>query len=400
MIDPNIALAYKPVEVQDPLEVAARQASLKTIANQQQLQQAQLTGVNQENQQRQQQMTDDQQFRQLFNQSMQSGQPVSTGQIMQTLGPVRGSAYQKSVLETQKTQAEMKELSDKHATAEADFAGSLGYQIQQAGYSPQSVAAAVQQAHAAGYEQEAQQFAQVATQTPSAIKGVVDGLVSKSPKQQEIANARETSQARTSEAATAQDRLDWQQQNGQQQRDQAAANAAEAARHNKVTEGQGSQRIVISQDREGRLADGTGGSGQSVTANTNENIYDQSSKAEVQYSQQRSQIGSALKSGTVYVDQSGKATPFAQMKTADGSALGASDISAMQDQMRARYQAASKGMVDAIAAKNNAMMRNRQTPGVSTAQAAAFHQRPTSGVTPTSSGRRSSGRAAKQRQGV
>ena len=49
MIDPNIALAYRGVEVQDPLTIQLQQANLQTIANQQQIQQAHLKGLQQEN---------------------------------------------------------------------------------------------------------------------------------------------------------------------------------------------------------------------------------------------------------------------------------------------------------------------------------------------------------------
>src|SRR5947209_16581682 len=56
MIDPNIALSYRSPQIQDPLEVQARQMSLKNMGLQQQLGQQQLQTGQQEIQMRQQSM--------------------------------------------------------------------------------------------------------------------------------------------------------------------------------------------------------------------------------------------------------------------------------------------------------------------------------------------------------
>lgn len=124
------------------------------------------------------------------------------------------------------------------------------------------------------------------------------------------------------------------------------------------------------------LADvGGNGGGRQLTPNAsaveqraNQNDYERSATAEQAALTQRNQIGRALQQGNAYVDGKGVVKPFSQMKNAAGDPLSAQDISALQDQMRGRYQDATKAATQANAQKNAAMRRNGVQPQVNEQQ--------------------------------
>ncbi len=211
-LDPSIALGVKPLQIPDPMESYGKALQLKNLlvqqqahAQQLQLGAEQLKGIQQENQVRQQGMTDDAAARKLFAQP--GGMPEDS-QILSTLGPTHGGAVLKSLREADKFKVDLQESKGKVAALEADYAGSLAAGVKAAGNSPDALQIAIQHAHAAGYEQQAQQMQQLLLpENQGHIGAVMDRLIAGSPKQVELNTAARTAQARADTAANSKDRL-------------------------------------------------------------------------------------------------------------------------------------------------------------------------------------------------
>jgi hypothetical protein len=96
MIDPNILLQSRPVDIETPLQAQTQAQNLTNLANQAALQRADLTAVNQQNQMRQTQMQDQQTLRQAFLDSNGNPDQLMTlarqrGVSPQTLMQLQGS---------------------------------------------------------------------------------------------------------------------------------------------------------------------------------------------------------------------------------------------------------------------------------------------------------------------
>lgn len=279
-LDPSIALQVRPAQitVPDRLEEYGKVLQLRNAMNQQAAfgQQQQLAAENlrtaqQENQVRQQGMTDDAAARKLF---ARPGTPPTDAEVLSTVGPHAGVPLLKNLQDAAKSRVELQEAKGKVAAAEADYAGSLAAGVKAAGNSPEALQIAIQHAHAAGYEQQAQQMQQLLLpENQGHIGAVMDRIIAGSPKQVELGNAAKTAQSRADAVVNSQQRLTAEMpgitagntikaneaagtspiQPAQQATiDQAKTNAAQVAAHNKVEEQQGSGRLGLEQAKNAR----------------------------------------------------------------------------------------------------------------------------------------------------
>lgn len=389
-LDPLIALANHPVSTNMPDPLAVQQQRNQLQLQQQALQTGQLQqiGLGQENQMRAQQISDDQNFRQLFNQSMQSGQAPSQAQIMQSLGPVRGAAYNKSMLDVAEAQSRLTKAKDEHAQAENDWAGETANALLKTVgdnglVDPTALANAVRNAHSLGYEQEAQQLAGLANQNPGAVSQVLTQMVQASNKQRTVNAEETTAQARQTQADNSAAR-DKQLAGYQSQMTQLTAEReAEQARHNKVMEQQGSQRISQGDTRldqsQQRIdnsprAQSTNG----LTPGQNQTNYNAAVKEEQKQDGLRQSLGDALQNG-LYVMPNGQTVPYEKVIPKQGAneeddayqARVQKSTAGLQAEMRARSIAATRAANAATVRKNAAIEGNGGTPDVSNEDAAA-----------------------------
>lgn len=411
MIDPNIALSYRSPEIPDPLAVQARQANLQTIANQQQLQQAQLTGENQQNQLRGQAITDDQAFRKMYADSLTSGAQMSDDQILSTLGAARGAQFLTARNKATATKMKIQQTRGQLAVQEADYAGGMAYGLKQladpkTGLIPgEALGAAIARAHQDGYEQEAQQLSQYAQQNPQGVSSLLDQLISKSPEQRKLAAGDERAQAAddrakaagqnadtaTKRATDAENRAkDAEQRAAQGQWRPNGTSGGHPVYYNPVT---GETRIdtktTLDLSESGGGADG----GRKLTPNAsaaetraNQTDYEKNATAELQARQQRDGLDAAIAGGKAYMDKNGRLQPFLSMKDANGDPVSADTIAAYQTEMKQRRAVLQTAIEQAVSNKNNAMQRNGVTPQVSTAQAIAGYrgQQPATAAQPAS----------------
>src|SRR6185312_13432994 len=212
-IDPNIILAGSaPVQIQGPLDSYQKLLALKNAQQANALNTQQLQGAQLANQRSQQDMSDIQALRGLYA----NGQQPTNEQLM-AAAPTKAPAIIKARLDVAEAKSKLQSSADAHAAAMKDFIGSTAYAIQQSGYDPAVVEHSLADT-AQYFPQQAQQLASLYKSNPQAFHQQIDQAVLSSPKQQQLASERTTSQARA---------------------DQAANTAA----HDKVTEAQGAQRL-------------------------------------------------------------------------------------------------------------------------------------------------------------
>jgi hypothetical protein len=348
--------------------------------------QLQQVGLGQENQIRAQAITDDQNFRAIFTRSMQSGQPVDPNQVMQTLGPVRGAAYNKSMLEVAEAKSRLTKASDEHAQAEQDWTGAQANALlktvgDNGMVDPRLLASTIQQAHSLGYEQEAQQLAGLANQDPKSVTGVLRQLVQASNKQRTVNSQEQTAQAREDQAANSAAR-DKQLAGYQAQMSQLAADRdAEATRHNKVMEQQGASRIQQGDtrlDQSQQRIDKNGKAPNGKTYAQNQTEYNAAVKEEQKQDGLRSALGNALQND-LYVTPAGATVPWEKMipklgANEDDDAYAtrfANTKAGLRKEMMARQVAATQAANAATVRKNAAIEGNGGEPEVTTEDAAA-----------------------------
>lgn len=107
----------------------------------------------------------------------------------------------KGINDFKKSQMDLQEAHQKIATQAKDSLGALGYAIKQANYDPNLTDVVLQReiANNQGNPQvlrQLQQLEAITKQKPEAIKPLIDNMIAQSPKQQELANQRESADAR------------------------------------------------------------------------------------------------------------------------------------------------------------------------------------------------------------
>lgn len=204
MIDPSISLNVKPLQIQDPLEAYGKIQNLMNLRQQQQIHAQQLEAGGVQLQQQKQAMADDQAGRALFAGVQAGGAMPDDSAILARLGPTHGAAVVKSLRDADKAKAELHKTRGEVAVQEQDYAGGLASMVKAAEYSPEAVQLAIQHAHQAGYEQQAQQLQQLLLpENQGKIKPLMDSLIQQSPAQQKLLNEAATAAAHTKQADTA-----------------------------------------------------------------------------------------------------------------------------------------------------------------------------------------------------
>lgn len=390
-MNPLIMLAGHAPQVQDPIAVAQEQQRLKLLSGAQQLQQQQIVGAGLQNQETQQAITDDQNFRKLFQQSMQSGQPIDPNQVMSTLGPVRGAAWNKSQLELAEATSRLQHANDEHATAEQDWSGAQANSLlktldNNGRVDPQLLAQTIRQAQALGYKDEANQLAQVASQNPQAVTQVLKHLVDASNKQRTVAAEEKNATARDQQAQNTAGR---DKQLAGYQAGEAELNAeklveekqrdAETKRyhdwqmqHGNTLADQGQERIDNS-PANNRATNG-------LTLGQNNTAYNKAEADEREQDNLRQQLSDAQQNG-LYVKpgKNGATVPFESVIPKQGSNEKDDDYQArfdkakagLQKEMQARYRQATSAANALTAKKNSYLAAAGETPDVSTEDAIA-----------------------------
>jgi hypothetical protein len=182
-IDPGISLGIKSPQVTDPLETYGKVLQIQGAQQQQQAGALQL-------QQQQRDMASDEAGRKLFA----SGDPTDN-QIMSTYGPTRGAAILKNRMEAHKLGTDIQETKAKIASAEQDYAGSMGAMIKASGNDPRVAELAFKHAEQLGYGDLVNPIRQQLQQNPDALGPLVDHLIAQSPAQQKLANEKMTAEA-------------------------------------------------------------------------------------------------------------------------------------------------------------------------------------------------------------
>jgi hypothetical protein len=137
MIDPSIALQYKPVEVANPLQSYAQALSLKNLATQSQTAQLEL-------QQRQQALAQNRAINDAYKRSVTVGADgaadIDTGQLSSTLAAAGAGSRLPEILEGlnkyKKSAADLVETNGKIAGQQADFGGTIGATVKSANNDP------------------------------------------------------------------------------------------------------------------------------------------------------------------------------------------------------------------------------------------------------------------------
>jgi hypothetical protein len=388
-LDPLLALAYKSPEIPDPLQVAQQRNQLQLQQQALQTGQLQQIGLGQENQLRAQAIQDDQNFRQLFTQAMQSGQPIDPNEVMKTLGPVRGAAWNKSQLEAAEARSRLQKAGDEHAQAEQDWTGAQANALlktvgDNGMVDPTLLANTIRQAHQLGYEQEAQQLAGLANQDPKSVTSVLTQLVQASNKQRTVGAEEKTATAREDQAANTA------AHNKQLAGFEAERNTLDAERlamqqrsqknlenYRAKLLSQGDTRLTQGQERidnspsNNRAANG-------LTLGQNQTVYTKAEAEEQKQDGLRQALGNALTNG-LYVKPNGETVPFEkvippQRANEDDDAYQArvaKTTAGLQAEMQSRYRQATAAANQATARKNDALQAGGVDPDVSTEDAIA-----------------------------
>lgn len=394
-LDPSIILQSQPVKLQSPVDTFAKGLSLQGL-----MQQNQALGL--ENQQRQQAISDDRDLRSLF----QSNPNPSFADIYGTAGQ-HGAAAAKSFMEAQALGLKLQKLHGDLAGQQAAYFGSLAGAIQHAGYTPQAIQQALGDAASRGpqYAAQAQQLGQQLLNAPPAqVKLMVDQLYQKAmtAKEQAAAAAQQLQASARQQMADAQsDNAKTNTRNANTQAQNADTNRLREEREEKQTGPYQPTQFTtpdgnpINFNRtNGQYSGATGGlagllhGGPTSNASmadqrANQMRYEQNAKAEGTYRGTRDALHSALQAGNVYVDKSGKVTPFASMHDAMGGELSSDAIASLKNDMNTRMNATEALLEQAVADKNDAMLRNGQEPGVSTDTAIKAYRQGLQGGKPT-----------------
>lgn len=391
MIDPSILLQSKPVQIETPADAAQQAATIQNLGNAGALQRADLQGVQQQNQGRQRVL--DQHA--ALNQALQKNTKVNpdgtssvdhNGIINDLTAGGYGDVateYRQQLAGQAQAQVKLQEDQDKVNATHAAHVASLVNPIleetdpaKQAAMYQEALSTATKNGWAHPGElpdqwnpdtaAKAKVIANQATSVLDQYKNKygqerVDALTARADA------AKTQADAATTRAQAAQDRAN------QGTFKYAGTRGGKAVYFNERT---GEEKLGGALDE-----DPVSTKGKTVTPDAslaehraNQTDYEKAATAETTLLQQRNRYDSALASGKVYVDPKGQTKPFSSMKNAEGDALSAADIAALQDEMRQSRTVTQKGLEQAVSNKNNAMSRNGVTPQVSTGQAIANYR--------------------------
>jgi hypothetical protein len=387
-IDPRIALSYQNAQVPDPIDVRTRAANLKTIANQQQIQQGDITALGQENQARQKALDDQKAIDAAISQNT-SADPVTQAPIINHNGVVstltRGGQgalalkYQAGVTSLQQADTTLKEAQDKLRSDHIAHLGATSGAVLDADPSAQPFVyqRALKQWIAAGdlkpgelpdqWGPEAQghltvlrKSAMTAAQqsTEKYNQGRIDAAEERANAAVIAAERRANSKRFEVKGVNADGyAVVLDNETGKLSIDKSIAgfrgvepgSAEERERHDRQMEGAASRR--------GDQADARNSQADARIDRQDQAQVDSLQTQEATLHKTRLQLGKALKDG-YFVDRTGKASTF-------------EDEGSQRSDMQARYEAASDELPKVIAQKNAALIRQGKTPKVSTAQATA-----------------------------
>ncbi len=211
---PLPALDLRPVQQpEDPLSQYGKILQLKQMMAQQQfqpqMQAQQLQAAQQENQQRQLQIAQTKALNSAFSNSVTTdsttGQPTfDRNKVYQSVAAAgQGSAVPgltKTFNDLDEQAGKIQEAKDKHTAAAQDYIGTIAKAIKDANYDPTIAGTLLAHAASGPFSKEVQQIMQQIQQNPGALKQMTDSVLSQSPKQQELATAKETADARMAQA--------------------------------------------------------------------------------------------------------------------------------------------------------------------------------------------------------
>ncbi len=409
MIDPNIALAFRNPEIQDPIDVQARQANLKSIANAQQLQQQQIADNKISAQQRALELQGQQRTQQAqgaLNTALQAnttkdpltGAPIVdydkvAGAMTDAGFGKEGLAFKQNVNALRESDARLTELTDTITADKHEHAARLVGTVLDApeAIRPLAYKGFLDASIGAGYLHKGELPDQYSPDVDGKLRTLQQGAQSVSEqirgRQQAATNAISQQKA---DADTA--RADAQNKRAEAL-DQLAINKEDQGRYTATGDFDSQRHPIVLDKKTGKLSVDTSvtGSAESVGAKSgagrqltpdaalanqskNQTDYEKNGSAELKARQERDALDQAIAKGNVYVNAKGEVQPFSSMKTATNEQLGQDDIDAMKLQMRQRRQVAETAVEQAVANKNNAMQRNGVRPAVSTQEAIAGYR--------------------------
>lgn len=220
---PLPALDIKPPQEQaGPLQQYAQVLGIKNQMQEQQVRAQQLQAGGLENQQRQIALDQTKAANDAYHAALtvdEAGQPkIDTGKLSESLAATgHGAAIPgilKNVTDYQKAAADLQETQTKVQAAASDSLGYLGAAIQKSNYDPHLADLMIEQRlKTPGVPApEAQRLTQIRAsiqQDPTVLKGIVDQMVSQSPKQQEFASSEKVANIRANGGVENREMADW-----------------------------------------------------------------------------------------------------------------------------------------------------------------------------------------------
>jgi hypothetical protein len=397
MIDANILLQSRPVQIQTPLEAQAQVQQVQNLRNLGQLQKGQIAmqpgelelqakqvaAAEQENQQRQlaldnQRFTNDAIARNIKVDPQTGQASIDHAGVSSTLAAgghgVAALNYTRAATDVQKGVLEVQQAGETLNQNRVQHLGSLAGAVLNVPLGPNGDTTARAATYAAARLSAIQHhqinpgdLPDVYTPEMDAKLGALrdQGITPAQQVTEKNAASLAASSAKRADALEA--RAEAFQESVSARADREAAQSAETARHNRETERQGQERI----DKP-RTASTAG----ARTANQKE--FDSAQKEEQKQDGIRSGIGSALKDGNTYFAPNGQTVSFDKQipqkkdeEDEDYQARRAKLVKSYQNEMRVRLEQATTAANAATARKNNATLANGAVPDVSTAQAIA-----------------------------
>ncbi len=400
MIDPNIALSFRPTNlgIDTPTQAMTANQQLTNLQNTGQLQQAELKTVAQEQQQRQMQLDAANALNSAIAQNTKTA-PDGTiytdheGVLRSLSAAGQGTAaieYQSQLAGMRKAQLDMQKLQDGIVADHASHIGALANSILGI-QDPAAQAVAYQQGRLMAlrnnWAQPNELPDQWNEQTKAGLQMIAQGAMTVQDQykakygEERVQAYQGLADARRAQAQAADDRAKAAELKANQGNwSYVGTRNGQAVYLNKTD---GSERVGGKIDDDPNAAKGTKVTADASLADrrANEKDYETNAAAETKAAQEKSALETALTNGKVYVDAKGTITPFSKMKDANGDPIGDDDIAALKQEMQNRLAIAQKSIETAVANKNNAMQRNGVKPQVSTEQAIQAYR---GGATPTS----------------
>jgi hypothetical protein len=407
MIDPNILLQSKPVNIETPLEAQGQVQQVQNLRNLGQIQQGtiamqpgELTAQSQENQGRAIALHGQQMLNDAMASSVtrdKNGNVVfDKDAIASKLAAGNAGAQIPAVMESltkidqanatlQETKARAANYQQELATAQRDYLGTGALAVKDMGYDPHAAVSFV--AHALAAKNIDQDTANSVTQkilanpTPQNVQSLVDPLIGQSPKAQEEIRKRAVEANAEARTRVLEDReQDYQDSiSGRNQGNWVQSKEprdGQALYYNTKT---GEEKVGGPVDTPEKTRGGLTANAQGVQARANEKEATEAAKTEAAQDAIRDGIGNALRQGDVYYNPKGETLSFDKQiprlskdeSDDEYKARAAPIIQSLTREMDLRGAAATTQANAATARKNNAILKNGGTPDVSTEQAIA-----------------------------